>query len=126
MLLRLSGNLPTGHHTDLRYLTSKTQRSGHATGLCTEDLLDSVMPSVPFLDHIPLPLFLLLATASLALAIEGGFRFGVARLRRAAHEKDAPVGAVVAATQEAISKIPCRRGSASYESTFSPEDDAIS
>ena len=56
------------------------------------------MPGIPFLDHIPLPLFLLLATVGLSLAIEGGFRLGSWRLRQSAHEKDAPVGAVVAAT----------------------------
>ena len=56
------------------------------------------MPGVHLLDHIPLPLFPVLATGCLYLAIEGGFRLGAWRLRQAAHEKDTPVGAVVAAT----------------------------
>lgn len=56
------------------------------------------MSGVPLLDHIPLTLFPALATGCLYLAIEGGFRLGAWRLRQSAHEKDAPVGAVVAAT----------------------------
>jgi hypothetical protein len=56
------------------------------------------MSGVPLLDQIPLPLFLVIATGYLYLGIEGGFRLGARRLRQTVHEKEAPVGAVVAAT----------------------------
>lgn len=56
------------------------------------------MPTVTFLDAIPLPAFFVTAMLGLALAIEGGFRLGTWRRKQAIYEKDSPVGAVVAAT----------------------------
>lgn len=56
------------------------------------------MPAVSFLDTIPLPAFLVMATFGLALAIEGGFRLGTWRRKQTTSERDSPVGAVVAAT----------------------------
>lgn len=50
------------------------------------------------LDLIPLPAFLLATVAVVLLSIEGGFRLGRRRRRVAEDEKEAPVGAIVAAT----------------------------
>ncbi|HZZ80435.1 MAG TPA: hypothetical protein VFE62_18170 [Gemmataceae bacterium] len=49
------------------------------------------------LDAIPLWLYFTLIVAVCLLAIESGYRFGRWRHQRAAEEKDAPVGAMVAA-----------------------------
>jgi hypothetical protein len=51
-----------------------------------------------FLESLPLPAFFVVATISLALALEIGFKIGAWRRRRVASEKESPVGAVVAAT----------------------------
>lgn len=56
------------------------------------------MPPVSFLDVIPLRIFFVITTIGLILAIESGFHIGAWRRKKASSEKDAPVGAVVAAT----------------------------
>jgi hypothetical protein len=50
------------------------------------------------LDHIPLLGLFFVTVAVVLLAMEGGCRLGQYRSRRAEHEKESPVGAVVAAT----------------------------
>jgi hypothetical protein len=50
------------------------------------------------LDSIPLPALVLVAVAVVLLSIEAGFRLGRRRRRIAEDEKEAPVGAIVAAT----------------------------
>jgi len=55
------------------------------------------MENISALDAIPLWGFLVLTLALVLLFIEGGYRLGRSRLARAEHEKEAPVGAMVAA-----------------------------
>jgi len=55
------------------------------------------MDTLSTLDSIPLWGFFVLTLALVLLAIEGGYRLGRFRLTRAEHEKEAPVGAMVAA-----------------------------
>jgi hypothetical protein len=56
------------------------------------------MPSSWLLDRVSLPAFFVIAMISLSVAIEGGFYLGTLRRTHSSTEKDAPVGAVVAAT----------------------------
>jgi hypothetical protein len=55
------------------------------------------MDTVSTLDAIPLWGFFVLTLLLVLLAIEGGYRLGRFRVTRAEHEKEAPVGAMVAA-----------------------------
>jgi hypothetical protein len=48
------------------------------------------------LDAVPLPALLIIATALLWLALEGGYRFGQWRKKHASDEREQPVGAMVA------------------------------
>jgi hypothetical protein len=50
------------------------------------------------LDAVPLPVFFVATVAIVLLCIEGGFQLGRRRRRSAEDEKEAPVGAIVAAT----------------------------
>lgn len=50
------------------------------------------------LDFLPLPAFFLLTVVLVLASVETGYRFGRARHRRPGMEKEAPVGAMVAAT----------------------------
>jgi hypothetical protein len=56
------------------------------------------MPHVSFLDYIPLWAIFGAIVIVMALSLEIGFRLGTWRRRRAQHEKESPVGAVVGAT----------------------------
>lgn len=56
------------------------------------------MPYTTALDALPLPAALLLIVFLVLLSIEGGFRLGLYRRKRAEQEKDAPVGAMVGST----------------------------
>jgi hypothetical protein len=55
------------------------------------------MDNIGTLDAVPLWGFFALTLVLVLLAIEGGYRLGRFRLARAEHEKEAPVGAMVAA-----------------------------
>jgi hypothetical protein len=55
------------------------------------------MANVNPLDAIPLWGFFVLTLVLVLLAIEGGYRLGRSRITRTEHEKEAPVGAMVAA-----------------------------
>ena len=55
------------------------------------------MEDISALDAIPIWAFFVLTMLVVLLSIEGGYRLGRNRLRRSEHEKEAPVGAMVAA-----------------------------
>ena len=55
------------------------------------------MEDISALDAVPLWAFFVLAFLLVLLSIEGGYRLGRYRVTRSTHEKEAPVGAMVAA-----------------------------